>query len=129
VNIMDGVNVAQTVMGLGALGLGSYVLATGKVPGERATEPGQIRKLGVAYILFSGFCLLQVIGYLGVRLGLWSTGIRGLLVLLAFAVAVIALVKFRPLSSLTGLRRHPPAGERGTDEPGPSPSSSAPGAG
>jgi hypothetical protein len=96
---MDGVNIVQAVMGLGTLCLGPHVLVTGKVPGGHAMEPGQIRKLGVDLVLCSGFLLLQVIGSLGVRLGLWSASVRGLLVLLAFAVAAIALVKSRPMAS------------------------------
>ncbi|WP_432832811.1 hypothetical protein [Dactylosporangium sp. CA-092794] len=113
-DIMDGVNVVMAIMGLGELCLGSHVLVTGKVPGGRVTEPGQIRKYGVALILFSGFFLLQVIGYLGVRLGLWSSVIRGLLLLLAVAVAAITMVKSRPLFSLTMFRRHP---ERNSIDP------------
>jgi hypothetical protein len=105
VDIMDAGNVAMAIMGLGELCFGSYVLLTGKVPGGRVTEPAQTRKLGVAFILFGGFFLLQVIGYLGVRLSLWSSSIRGLLVLLAFTVAVITLVKSWPLLSLAWFRR------------------------
>jgi hypothetical protein len=96
---MDWVNVTEAVMGLGALCLGPYVLVTGKVPGGHAMEPGQIRKLGVDLVLCSGFLLLQVIGYLGIRLGLWSSGVRALLVLLAFAVAAIVVVRSRPMGS------------------------------
>jgi hypothetical protein len=58
-------------------------------------------------MLFSGFLLLQVVGYLGVRLGLWSEVIRGLLLLLAFAAAVVALRKLRPLFALIWSRRRP----------------------
>ncbi|WP_433796456.1 hypothetical protein [Actinoplanes sp. CA-252034] len=102
---MDGVNVIMAVMGLGELLLGSYVLTTGRVPGGRARTPDRTRKLGVYLILFSGFFLLQVVGYVGVRLDLFSSVIRGVLVLLAFALGVIALTRYRPQFALTRFRR------------------------
>ncbi|MFG2039089.1 hypothetical protein [Dactylosporangium sp. NPDC048998] len=108
--IMDGVYVVSAAMGLGELCLGCYVLVTGKIPGGRVTGPAQVRKLGVTFVLLSGFFLIQVIGYLGARLELWSPHIRSLLILAAFAVAVIAIVKSRPLFSLTTFRR-PPEGD------------------
>ena len=67
--------------------------------------PEQVRN--IRDVRFGGFFLLQVIGYLGVRLGLWSQGIRGPVLLLAFAVGTIALVKYSPMFLLTRFRRRP----------------------
>ncbi|MER7276620.1 hypothetical protein ABT369_19470 [Dactylosporangium sp. NPDC000244] len=108
--IMGGIYVVSAAMGLGLLCVGCYILATGKIPGDRVTGPAQVRRLGVAYVLLSGFFLTQVVGYLGVRLDLWSPRVRSLLILAAFALAAIAAVKINPLRSLTTFRRRPADG-------------------
>ncbi|PRX16518.1 hypothetical protein CLV67_11999 [Actinoplanes italicus] len=102
---MDGVNVIMAVMGMGELCLGAYVLTTGRVPGGYVPSPERIRKLGVFFILISGFFLFQVAGYAGVRLDLFSRGIRSVLVLTAFAVGVIALIKYWPQFALSKVRQ------------------------
>ncbi|WP_433040707.1 hypothetical protein [Dactylosporangium sp. CS-033363] len=104
-SFMDGVHGALAIMGLGALYFGCHVLLTGKVPGGGITAPAEVRRYGVGFLLFSGFPLLQVVGYLGTRLGLWPQTVRGLLLLAGFALGVTVLVKFRPVFSLTRFRR------------------------
>ena len=95
-SFMERVNVVLAFMGMGELCFGAYVLATGKVPGGRITEAGEVRRLGVATVLFGLFFLIQAVGYLGARQGWFSSGVRGLLLLLAFAVGILALVRYRP---------------------------------
>jgi hypothetical protein len=104
VEIMDWVNVILTAMGLPELCLGAYLLVTGRLPRRRVTDPEHIRRLGMTSVLLGAFFLLQVVGYLGVRLDLFSQRIRGVSLLLALAVGLFALVKYRPFS-LIGVGR------------------------
>ena len=94
-SFMDSVNVVLAFMGVAELCFGAYVLATGKVPGGRIAKPAEVRRLGVATVLFGLFFLIQAVGYLGVRQGWFSSGVRGLLLLVAFAVGILGLVRFR----------------------------------
>ncbi len=93
---MDLVNAVLTVIGLLMIFLGVDALRNGRARGSRIIDPAEIRKLGVYYLLFSGFFLLQSIGYAGVRLELFPEGVRGVLFLLGFALGVFALLRYRP---------------------------------
>ncbi|MEV4346225.1 hypothetical protein AB0J83_17280 [Actinoplanes sp. NPDC049596] len=109
--IMDGLNVVLALLGLAAAGLGVQALTTGRTPGARVTEPALIRRWGLAHLLFAVFFLLQVVGYLGVRLSYFSSIVRGVLLLVALTAGVIALVKYSPWSR----PRRPHNGQDRTD--------------
>jgi hypothetical protein len=94
-DFMAWVNVLMAIVGLTVVGLGVRILAGGTVPRwvTPVDEPGRVGRYALC---FGAFFLLQVVGYLGVEAGLFNSVVRGLLVLLGFAVGVFALVKYRP---------------------------------
>ena len=118
---LDWVNVVLALLGLGELALGLRVLTTRKAPG--LTEPGEIRRYGVALTLLSTVFLGQVVGYVGVRLELFSSTVRGLFLLAGLAVGAVALIRHWPLLRRAGAPRRRreaenPAGP-GTEDTGP----------
>ncbi|WP_089292013.1 hypothetical protein [Actinoplanes regularis] len=94
--IMDLLNIALAAVSLCLFASGTSALVTGRAPSFRVTEPEQIRKIGVGLLLMGMFWALQVVGYAGVRLGLISSTARGVLLLAAFPVGALAVMKYLP---------------------------------
>ena len=95
-SFMGWITTGMALVGLFALCFGCWVLATRRLTrrlSEQYTRPADAGK----YLLgFGLFFLLQVAGYVGVAVGLFNNMVRGVLVLVAFAIAVFSLVRYRP---------------------------------
>jgi hypothetical protein len=91
VEITEGLYLAPAAMSLGMFASATYALITGRrVPSDRP------RGIGVGYPLLGVFCALQVVGYVGVRSGLLTPAVGGVLFLAALPLAVVALMRHLP---------------------------------
>ncbi|MEU8240756.1 hypothetical protein AB0C07_21130 [Actinoplanes missouriensis] len=93
---MGWINLGMSLIGACSIGLGIRALATGKLP-RRLSEQYRDPVAGGRCLLgFGLFFLLQVVGYLGVEVGLFGSLVRGAFVLLAFILAAVTVLLYRP---------------------------------
>ncbi|BAL89036.1 hypothetical protein AMIS_38160 [Actinoplanes missouriensis 431] len=98
---MGWINLVMSLIGACSLCLGIRALATGKLP-RRLSEQYRDPVAGGRYLVgFGLFCLLQVVGYLGVEFGLFGSLVRGAIVVLAFVLAAVTVLLHRRRRDVT----------------------------